>query len=170
MPTLVLAFNYWLHLIATVVWLGGLAMLTLTAWPGRSGPLGEDGQHAARVFDTLERRVRPLANISLVILLVTGMLQMGENPSYEGLLRVQNPWSVALLVKHVVVAGMIAVGLALQWGIYPALARAGLQARRDAAAGRAIESTLRRRLQRLTAANLALGLLVLLLTAFMTAL
>lgn len=170
MPTLVLALNYWFHLLATVLWLGGLAMLVLLAWPSLSGhPTGQPpGEQAAGQFvETVERRFRPVAGVSLVVLVVTGMIQMGGDPHYEGLLRFGSPWSLSLLAKHIVIIGMAVIVAWLQWGVYPALDRARLLARRG---GTDELRAAQRRLRRLAAVNLALGTLVLLLTAYMTAL
>lgn len=67
MSTLILALNYWLHLLATVVWLGGLAMLVIVAWPGarllaeRGVPGGEADRAAAR------RHLRRLAAVNLAL-------------------------------------------------------------------------------------------------------
>jgi uncharacterized membrane protein len=162
MPTLLLALNYWLHLLATVVWLGGLAMLVAVAWPG--------ARRAGDALDDMERRFRPLANVSLLVLLVTGMIQMGGDPHYEGWFAVRNAWSATLLAKHLIVLVMIGLSLLLQFGAAPALARAHLLAERGVSGGESEHAAARRRLRRLTAANLALGVLVLMLTAYMTAL
>jgi uncharacterized membrane protein len=163
MPTLILALVYWLHLLASVVWLGGLAMLVAAAWPGARRAAGD-------ALDGLERRFRPLANVSLLVLLVTGMIQMGGDPHYEGWFAVRNAWSAGLLAKHLVVLGMIGVSLMLQFGAAPALERTHLLAERGVSGGESERAAARRRLRRLTAANLALGVVVLMLTAYMTAL
>jgi uncharacterized membrane protein len=160
MPVVILALTYWLHLIATVVWIGGLAMLTLIAWPGM-------GASFAEALDALERRFRPWANISLAVLLVTGLIQMGGDEHYDGFLIVNSAWTVGLLVKHVLIGLMIAISLVLQGSVYPALSRARLLASKGASSD---EAALRRRLRQLTAVNLSLGILVLLLTAVITAL
>jgi uncharacterized membrane protein len=160
MPVLILALNYWLHLLATVVWIGGLAMLTLIAWPGID-------RNFAGAVDALEKRFRPWANVSLAVLLVTGLIQMSGDDHYEGFLIVDNVWSVGLLLKHVLIGLMIVVAMIMQMSVYPALERARLLASR----GDATEDMMaRRRLRRLTTINLALGILVLLITAVITAL
>lgn len=165
MPTLVLALNYWLHLIATVLWLGGLGMLVLVAWPGLRP--ASDAQ-AGEFFETLERRFRPVANISLAVLIVTGMIQTGGDPHYAGLLAIGDAWSIGLFAKHIVIVGMVVVAAMLQWGVYPALDRARLLAAKPG--GEEHIAAERRRLRRLAAINLGLGILVLMLTAFITAL
>jgi len=170
MPTWVLALNYSLHLLATVVWLGGLTTLTLVAWPTFSRALQVNALPEGWLFEALERRLRPLANISLAVLAVTGLIQMGGNPNYSGFLRITNIWSLSLLLKHVAVGGMIILSAVMQWAVYPALNRAALLAQHNATRGAAMQGELRRRLRRLVALNLALGVLVLIFTAVMTAL
>jgi uncharacterized membrane protein len=163
MPVWVLALNYWLHLLATIAWLGGTLILTLVAWPGLAAA---DGPLRADLVRAFERRFRPIANLSLAVLLVTGTIQMSGDPHYEGFLRFANSWSLLLLAKHVVFLLMIGISLVAQWGVKPALDRAALLVRE----GDQAQTALHRRLRRLTAINLIFGVLVLLLTAFITAL
>jgi len=173
MPITVLALNYWLHLIATVTWLGGLAMLAFVIWPGMVAGAAQtlEGQAAIKAFiEQIEKRFRPLANISLGVLIVTGLIQMSEDRHYTGLLKIDSLWAAGLLAKHIVIAAMVLVSGIAQWGILPELERAKLLARRGDSRSVAQETILSQRLRRLTAANLALGILVLLATAMITAL
>lgn len=169
MPTLALTINYWLHLLATTAWLGGLITLVLVTWPSLSQTVN-DGKDESMILYSLEKRFRPIANISLVVLLVTGMIQMGGDTHYEGLLQINSPWSLSLLGKHVLIAIMILVGGIMQWGIYPAIERARMQAHSKSRATPDTLEQLQNRLKRLTVLNLLLGVLVLLFTAYMTAL
>ena len=50
MPTWVLALSYWLHLIATIVWVGGLALMALVVWPAAGFPLMAKRNGAALVI------------------------------------------------------------------------------------------------------------------------
>lgn len=150
MPLWGLVLTYWLHLVATVVWIGGLAMLILTAWTNIEG---------------IERRFRPYANLSLVVLLVTGVIQMGADEHYEGFLIINDLWEIGLAAKHVIIGLMVVVTLILQFNVYPALERAKLLAGRDDSEGEGA----RTRLRQLTVINLVLGVLVLLCTAIITA-
>jgi uncharacterized membrane protein len=158
MPVWILALSYWLHLLATVTWIGGLLILVVM-----DRVVGDQGE----TRDRLEKDFRPLVNISLIILLFTGFLQMDENAYYEGVLVISNRWSVALLLKHIVYAAMVIVSVVMQWGVQPALTRARLISQRDGDAAREVQ--LRRQMKWLASVNLVLGLVVLLLTAFMTA-
>lgn len=170
MPTWVLALNYSLHLLATVVWLGGLTTLTLVAWPAFSRVLQGNAESKDWLFEALERRLRPLANISLAVLVATGLIQMGGNPNYGGFLHITDIWSLSLLLKHITVGGMIFLSVVTRWAVCPALNRAALLAQRNAAQGAVMQRELRRCLRHLVALNLALGVLVLIFTAIMTAL
>lgn len=130
-PLWALALAYWLHLIATVVWVGGVALMALLIWPGARAALGVQ---AAAFLQAWHKRFNPLAWLSLAVLTGTGMVQMAANPNYDGLLRIENAWSAAILVKHLAALGMVGVGVAQQQVIQPALNRLlWLQARGQAA-------------------------------------
>lgn len=167
MPVYLLAFNYWLHLLATVVWVGGLALMALVVLPGLARALDEDARRAG-ILAELRRRFTPLANLSLVVLVVTGMLQMVSDSHYDGLLRLSNSWTRAMLLKHVAVSGMVVVGAIMQWQLTPALERARLLASHQP--GESDLPALRTRERQLSRLDLALGILVLLFTALATAL
>jgi uncharacterized membrane protein len=169
MPTfIILTLIYWLHLIATVIWLGGLAALALIIWPGLIQKPGNDPSRS--VLDAIERRFWPLANVSLVMLIVTGTLQMSVDPHYKGFLTIDSPWAIGLLAKHIVIVGIIVASVAIQWSVQPALERAAMLSRRGDAAGQKEEAALRRRTRQLTLVSFGLGILVLMLTAYITAL
>jgi uncharacterized membrane protein len=167
MPVYLLAFNYWLHLLATVVWVGGLALMALVVSPGLARALAEDVRRTD-VLAELRRRFTPFANLSLVVLVVTGMLQMVSDSHYDGLLRLSNGWTRAMLLKHLAVGGMVVVGAIMQWQLTPAIERARLLASHQS--GQGDLPALRTRERRLSRLDLALGILVLLLTALATAL
>ncbi len=166
-PFWALALSFWLHMAATVVWVGGLALMALVVWPGARAVLGP-GPQLAHLIRSLQQRFAPLTWISLAVLIATGLIQMSANQHYDGLLRVTNPWTAAILVKHLAVGGMILIGGYMQWGVQPELARlAALEAHGRPAPE--VESFRRRELW-LTRLNLICGLLVLALTAVARAL
>ncbi|MBN2472518.1 MAG: CopD family protein [Anaerolineae bacterium] len=169
MNPLVLAISYFFHLVATIVWIGGLALLVLVVWPVAGRTLAADPAQQAAFFGALRKRFDPLANLSLVVLVVTGLFQTSGDPNYGGMLVFDNDWSRAILLKHVAIVGMVVVGVVLQLGIAPALERMALQ-RALGESDPAENARLARREQRLNALNLALGLLVLAFTAVATAL
>ncbi len=164
----VLAVCYFLHLIATVVWIGGLMLMVLVVWPAaRSALSAQDNSGTLlRFFEGLRKRFTPFANLSLIILLVTGLIQMTLDPHYDGFLQITSDWSRAILFKHIAVIGMIGTAAAMQWGVAPALERATLLTQRGKDAPNL--PTLQRRERTLTTINLLLGVIVLLFTAIAT--
>ena len=119
----ILALSYWIHLLSTVIWLGGLALMGLVAWPAlRKGTL------EANQWLNLQRRFSPWVNGSLVLLLVTGFVQMTNDPNYNGFLQVDSVWAWAILIKHIAVVAMILIAALAQVRIYPAMDRAALLA------------------------------------------
>ena len=118
------------------------------------------------VADVVMRRFRPIANFSLLVLLMTGVVQTGGDEHYEGVLNFNQSWSQAMLGKHLAFFGMVAVVGFLQFGLSPALERARLIA---AKGDDASFVQLQNRERRLTQANFALSIIVLIFTAMATA-
>lgn len=147
-----LALFYWIHLLATIAWLGGLLALT---WVSLTQP--------SEFMESVERTLRPVGLAAAAALLVTGMIQMGANDSYLGFLRIDNIWSAAMLAKHVLFAGMLILTAYAQWQVSPSLER--LKLLNDQSA---IDQQ-RHQLKYLVYINLGLGIAILLLTAIMTA-
>ena len=163
-PFWVLTLSYWLHLLSTVVWLGGLALLALVAWPAVRKDMLDAGQWAG-----LQQRFTPWANISLVILWITGFLQMSADPNYDGFLAVKSLWSQALFIKHIAVAGMMVFGLYLQLRVQPALARLSLLEKKQPELASAEREKLARQENRLVKLSLICAVAVLFFTAIATA-
>lgn len=168
MSPLILAISFFFHLVATVVWIGGLVIMTILVWPEMRRTLEREPALFA-LLSRLRRRFVPLANLSLVVLVVTGLIQMAGNPNYDGLMQFSNEWSRAILLKHIAIAGMVICGVVLQYGVSPALERASLLLERGKGDPAEWER-LRRREIRLTWLNVVLGIAVLGFTAWATAL
>ncbi len=169
MSPLLLAINYFFHLIATIVWIGGLALLALVVWPAARQALAGDPAQAS-LLKAIRQRFTPLANLSLVVLIVTGMFQMSADPNYDGMLVFDNDWSRAILLKHVAILGMVIAGAVVQWGVAPAQERLALLRARGKAAPPEEEARLAGRERALNLLSLGLGLVVLAFTAVATAL
>ncbi len=164
----ILAISYFFHLLATIFWIGGLAVLTIMVLPEARRVLGTNPAFYS-FLARLRRRFLPLTNLSLAVLVVTGLIQMSGDPHYDGVLQFTNEWTRVILFKHIAVVGMFVCGLALQFGVAPALERATLLAEHHKGDPDDLER-LRRRESRLTWLNLLLGVLVLGFTAWATAL
>lgn len=151
-----------LHLFATIIWIGWSVLLPIVVAPRVLDALrGDEGWTT-----TLVRRGTPLAYGALAVLGATGMLQMGANSQYEGMFVVSNAWSIFLLIKHLLIVGSVLVILLIGQWVLPGLRLAI----RRAAVGQAHQSdTLVARFRLLAWLNAALGVGVLVMTGFMTA-
>jgi uncharacterized membrane protein len=163
-PFWVLVFSYWVHLLATAVWLGGLALMALVAWPA-----WQRQQLASNQWHNLQQRFVPWINGSLVLLLLTGFLQMTADPHYEGFLTFSSLWSQAILLKHVAFVGMVVITVYLQASLYPAMKRLALLAAKRPQLAAAEQEQLARREIRLLRLNLFCAIVVLFFTAVATA-
>ena len=163
-PFWALTISYWIHMLATVIWLGGLVLMAVVAWPEvRKKILGQEQWIA------LQKRFTPLANASLVALWVTGFLQMTADPNYEGFLSVNSLWAQAILIKHLAVIGMMVFGIAIQWRIQPALARLAILENKQPELAEMEREKLAGREIRLLRLNLVFAAAVLFFTAIATA-
>jgi len=140
----------------------------LVVWLAAGRTLGDDPRWPDLLAE-LRRRFTPLANLSLVILIVIGLFQTGGDPNYGGLLVFDNGWSQAILLKHIAIAGMVVAGALLQFGVAPAQERLAILRLRGKA-DPAESARLLRRERQLNTLNLAPGALVLAFTAVATAL
>jgi uncharacterized membrane protein len=120
-PTWALTLAYWFHMLATVVWIGGLTALALLILPVAQRKL--DPVAFASQMEAIQSRLDWLGWFCLVTLIGSGLVQMSGNPNYQGFLEVSNPWSVAILIKHIVFGGMIAVSAYITWGVIPKMRR-----------------------------------------------
>ncbi len=162
-PNWVIAVSYFVHLIATVIWVGGIAVMAMVVYPGARRVLDE-GPGSSALMAELHRRFSPLAMIALAALIVTGLAQMAVNKNYEGFLNIGNAWAVAILLKHLAFAVMTLIGAYSVWGVAPALARLALLESKGKADGAAL-TALRKREERLNQLNLVCAVLVLFFTA-----
>ncbi|MFZ6031082.1 MAG: CopD family protein [Chloroflexota bacterium] len=124
-PVWALTILYWFHMLATVIWLGGLAALVLLVIPAAQH--GLDARAFAVLLQAIQRRLDPLGWLCLAVLTVTGMFQMSANPGYAGFLAFDSRWALAILLKHLVFGGMVVVSAYLTWGVLPGLARTALR-------------------------------------------
>ena len=122
MPSWALAAMFWLHLLATVSWIGSLVSIYVLILPIAGRTLKPADELA--LMDGVQKRLEPIAWFSVSVLIVTGLFQMSVNPHYNGFLSTSGQWSLAILSKHILVAGLIAVSAIHTWDVLPALRRA----------------------------------------------
>lgn len=162
-PPGMLTAIYWLHMLATVAWVGGQAALALLVLPAARKTLA--GEVYSAFLGQINRRLKLVGWISLIILVGTGMFQMSASPSYQGFLSITNTWAVAIFSKHLVIGLMVVLSAYSTWGLSPALQRLALL--RSKGKGSEVEfEGLQKREEWLVRINLGIAVVVLLLTAW----
>ncbi|MEM8861783.1 MAG: hypothetical protein AAGD96_25955 [Chloroflexota bacterium] len=160
----ILSANYFFHLLSTVTLLGSLAAVVILALPAL-----RKGEITQNQWLSLQKRIIPWTNGSLVVLLLTGFYQMTSDPNYGGFLVFDGVWAWALLFKHVAYVGMIAITLYLQFSVYPDVDRINLLAQSKPNLAAAEQTKLLNKEQQLLRINVVCAVLILLFTAIMTA-
>jgi uncharacterized membrane protein len=160
MPVWALALTYWAHMLATVLWLGSLAALSLLVLPALRKV---DAKSQSILLAAIQKRLDPLGWFSLALLLATGMFQMSANPNYEGFLAISGQWASSILVKHIFFGFMIVVSAAQTWWLLPSMRRAMLRQQRSGDMAEVV--ALQKREKLLLNLNLILAILVLGMTA-----
>jgi len=161
-PSAVLALVYWVHMLATVVWIGSLAGLIFLVIPIARKVLDTGAQ--VELLGLAQARLQNLGWFSLGLLAVTGLFQMSANPNYRGFLQISNLWSVAILAKHLTIALMLVLNTYLTFWLTPARQRAAFRQKKGLDTSQ-LSATLLKREQLLLAVTLGLSGLVLGLTA-----
>lgn len=160
----ILVVSYWIHLLATIVWLGGIALMTLVALPAL-----KRGQLVANQWLQLQKRFLLWANGSFVLLLITGFVQMTNDSNYSGFMTMDSTWAWAMLAKHIAFVVMVLLLAYMQFSLYPAMERAQILGEKRPSLAQSQQEELSKRETRLLWLNLAVAGLVLLFTAVITA-
>jgi len=159
-----LVFSYWIHLLATVVWFGSLVVMGLAALPAL-----QKGSVAANSWLGLQKQLTPWANISLVLLLITGFVQMTNDVNYNGFLAIDSTWAWAMLVKHIAFGLLAGLTVYLQFGLYPAAERIALLAEKRPNLAQSEKDNLTKREKQVLWLNLICAAAILFCTAVATA-
>lgn len=152
MSQILIASAEWLHALATVVFIGYYVVLATIILPALlNSPTNDCGV----VISAFSKRSRNWLYGSLIAFAVTGIYLTFVDPNYMGIGNFSNPWAIAMLVKHLIVFVMIAIGF---W--FNAILRVGPMASSNTGAAQAIV-----RFRRYVNVMAASGVVVLLLTA-----
>jgi uncharacterized membrane protein len=150
-----------LHLLATVTLIGLYLLTFFVITPAATQP----GYDAAQVGVLLGvyKRAKPPVLVAWLLFAASGIYLTLADSQYEGIGQFNNAWSLLMLAKHVVVAGMI-----LMSGFINACPAIGLMRPLEAAVARNDARQFQELIPRLRARErimAVLGLIVLLLTA-----
>ena len=156
MREIILAVSYWLHSITTVIWIGGMFFILFIALPSAKQVLGAE---AGKLMGQISKRFAPIANYSIIVLIVTGIALTATNKQFSGIGNFGNNWTLVLIIKHLLVVLMVAVHF------YRGLILAPKVAKRDPSSKKA---SLQKLSLNLVKVNLCLGLIVLLFSGIIS--
>lgn len=103
-----------LHLLVTVMWIGGMIFMKLVLLPALAAT---DPASAGRAMAVVAKRFTIIAWLSTLILLVTGLLKTPEGTLFS----TASDYGVILLVKHILFVLMIAGGAIITFVFAPKL-------------------------------------------------
>lgn len=151
----------WLHLLATVTWIGGMATNIFVLLPSTRKTL--EPPVMGKLMGEVMKRFRIVTYICIVVLALTGYYMNSANANYVGILKIDNLWSTITLIKHIVVAVLVILAIYA----YEGLAR---KAAKIAAKGPSPElGRIQKRQIGFAVTGFILGLIILFLTGMMTA-
>lgn len=147
MTPILITLSYWLHSLATVIFVGHYVLLAAINLPAlANNPIA---------LSEISKRSRWWMYASLLVFIVTGVYLTFVDPNYLGIGNFSNFWGIMMLVKHLLIVGMIAMGF---W--FNAIMRIGPLMSSNTGATQALA-----RFRWYTNAMAISGVLVLLLTA-----
>jgi len=105
MSQILFSLSIWLHAVATILLIGHYLLLTLIYLP----ILAKENA-GGLILSAISKRSRVWMYSSLVIFIVTGIYLMFADPNYLGFGDFGNLWGILMLVKHILILAMIAIG------------------------------------------------------------
>ena len=105
MSQVVPATSTTLHALAMIVFIGHYLLMALIYLPALSGT-----ENAGKVLGEMSARSRRWLYLSILVFAATGVHLMLVDPNYLGIGNFSNPWALLMLIKHLVIVVMIALG------------------------------------------------------------
>lgn len=156
----ILTIMNWIHLFATVAWIGGITYIFLVLLPATKMAL--EPPVIGKLMGVITKRMKCVNYISIVVLIVTGVVIQVLHPSYVGF-KLGDRWTLVLTIKHLIMLFMIIIGVYVSEGVGPKIAKL-------AAKGPSPEvGRLQKKQMSLGFTNFILGIIVLLLTGYLAA-
>ncbi len=101
---MLIALSTAVHLVAAIVFLSSLFLVRFIFWPTKQGR-----EETVPLLKAMETRAHFLQQVSLGLLLITGMHMMLADDNYVGWFSVRNRWSMLLLLKHILIGILILI-------------------------------------------------------------
>ena len=94
------------HLLATVVWIGGMFFMDLILMPSMAKI---DSGESGKLMGMIAKKFTITAWSAIIILIITGILKTPSDMYFD----TSDEWGIFLFVKHVLIIASIIVGLVI---------------------------------------------------------
>ena len=105
MDGFLLTVTMWVHLLSAVVWIGGIFFILYVALPVAGKILDQPG----KIMGPLSKRFVPLANISIFLMITSGIILSIASHEFSGPGVLSGPRAKSLAVKILLVAIMTSI-------------------------------------------------------------
>jgi uncharacterized membrane protein len=151
---LILIVSYWIHLVASVIWIGGIAFVLFIAIPKAKQVLGAE---ASKLMVEFGKRFTLLVNYSIAFLALTGIALISLNRAPLAGEIFEKRWMI-IAIKHIVFLAMIIIHFYRGLVLAPKIGKA---------ASSAEKANLQKLSLSLVKVNFGLGLITLLLSGIL---
>ncbi len=117
----ILGIVYFVHIMATVLWIGGILVNFFVFVPSAKVTL--EPPVMGKFMGVVMKRFKPIVYGCMVFLGITGYILVIQNPNYVGTLVFDNTWSVLSLIKHIVVVVFVIIGIYMFEGLLPKMGK-----------------------------------------------
>jgi len=152
------SLSHLLHVLGTVIWIGGILMILCVILPSAKAAL-ESAPLVGKIMKEVAQRFTPLANISILILLGTGIIIFYFDKNFTSIFDFDKTWHIVIYLKLLLVAIMIIVHFYRGLILNPKIVKLSVQ----------VNDTQTAKLKKfsldLVKTNFALGIMVLILAA-----
>jgi len=119
MDGLVLTVATWAHLLSAVVWMGGIFFILYVALPVARKTLDQPG----KIMGPLSNRFVPLANISIFLIIASGLIMSIVSHDFAGSGGFSGMWTQSLVAKILLVVIMASIHFYRGLMLTPRIAR-----------------------------------------------
>lgn len=158
MREILLAMLIWVHLSSAVVWMGGIFFILFITLPTAKKTL----EQPSKLIGATGKRFVPLANISIFLILLTGIFISLYSHDFHDLLKLNSLWLQTLFIKILVVLTMASIHFYRGLILTPKITRLTSEGRHSE-----LVAKLQRLSLNLVKTNFILGTTVLLLTGML---
>jgi len=111
MNEILLTVVTWIHLFSTVVWIGGILFILFVALPVAKKTLEQPG----KLMGAISKRFVPMANISILLIFITGIFMSLLSHSFSELGSLNSLWTQTLFAK--ILTALVMAGIHFYRGL-----------------------------------------------------